>query len=44
VDETVITTIRTQLDDAARKRVLRDTVTATGWVYEAIKQICGERC
>ena len=22
---------------------LRDTVTATGWVYEAIKRICGER-
>ena len=22
-------------------RVLRDTVTATGWVYETIKRICG---
>jgi len=23
--------------------VLKDTVTATGWVYEAIKRVCGER-
>lgn len=43
VNETVITTIRNQLDDTARKRVLRDTVGATGWVYETIKRICGER-
>jgi len=43
VDNTVITTIRKQLDDGACKRVLKDTVTATGWVYETIKQICGER-
>jgi len=40
VDEGVITTIRGQLDDEARKRVLKDAVTATGWVYEAIKKIC----
>ena len=43
VDEVVITTIRKQLDETARKRVLRDTVTATGWVYDTIKRICGER-
>ncbi len=43
VEEKVITTIRKQLDESARKRVLRDTVTATGWVYDAIKRICGER-
>ncbi len=43
VDESVITTIRKQLDESARKRVLQDTVTATGWVYETIKRICGER-
>ena len=43
VDETVITTIRKQLDESACKRVLKDTVTATGWVYETIKRICGER-
>lgn len=42
VDKTVITAIRKQLDETARKRVLKDTVTATGWVYDAIKQICGE--
>jgi len=43
VDETVITAIRKQLDDKACKQVLKDTVTATGWVYEVIKRICGER-
>ena len=29
-----------QLLDFTRKRVLKDTVTATGWVYEVIKKIC----
>lgn len=43
VDELVIAALRKQLDKAACKRVLKDTVTATGWVYEAIKRVCGER-
>ena len=43
IDEAVIATLRKQLDEATCKRVLRDTVTATGWVYDAIKRICGER-
>jgi hypothetical protein len=43
VDEAVIATLRKQLDETACKRVLKDTVTATGWVYETIKRICGER-
>jgi hypothetical protein len=43
VDDAVITTLRKQLDEAVCKRVLKDTVTATGWVYEAIKRVCGER-
>jgi hypothetical protein len=42
LNEVVISKIRTQLDGIARKRVLKDTVTATGWVYETIKRICGE--
>ena len=42
VDDAVIATLREQLDKAACKRVLKDTVTATGWVYEVIKRICGE--
>lgn len=41
VDDAVITTIRKQLDEATCKRVLKDTVTATGWVYETIKRVCG---
>lgn len=43
VDDAVIASIRKQLDEGTCKRVLKDTVTATGWVYESIKQICGER-
>ena len=43
VDKSVITTLRKQMDETACKRVLKDTVTATGWVYETIKRICGER-
>jgi len=43
VDETVITALRKQLDNTACKQVLKDTVTATGWVYETIKRICGEQ-
>ena len=43
VDEAVIATLRKQLDETMRKRVVKDTVTATGWVYEAIKRVCGER-
>lgn len=43
VDDAVIATLRKQLDEAVCKRVLKDTVTATGWVYEAIKRVCGER-
>lgn len=42
VDDAVIATLRKQLDKAICKRVLKDTVTATGWVYEAIKRVCGE--
>jgi hypothetical protein len=43
VDDAVITTLRKQLDETTCKRVLKDTVTATGWVYETIKRVCGGR-
>jgi hypothetical protein len=36
----VITRIRAQLDPAHYERILRDTRGSTGWVYEAIGQIC----
>jgi hypothetical protein len=38
-----INKLHKQLDATARKRVLKDTVTATGWIYNAIKKICQER-
>jgi hypothetical protein len=43
VNESVIAALRKQLNETACKRVLKDTVTATGWVYETIKQVCGDR-
>jgi hypothetical protein len=43
VDKSVIATLRKQFDEKNCKKILKDTVTATGWVYETIKRICGER-
>ena len=43
INQSVIATIRKQLDEKARKRILKDAATATGWVYDAIKRICSER-
>ncbi len=40
IDEKTITTLRNQLDEKTRKKMLKETVTATGWVYETIKRIC----
>jgi len=42
IDKDVISSIRKQLDEKSRKRMLKDTVTATGWIYDAIKRICSE--
>lgn len=38
----IIAKIREQLDPALRRRILRDTRTATGWVYAAIQEITRE--
>jgi hypothetical protein len=43
VDEAVIATLRAQFDEKVCKQILKDTVTATGWVYETIKRVCGVR-
>jgi hypothetical protein len=40
VDDAVIAMLRKQLDEVVCRRVLKDTVAATGWVYETIKRIC----
>ena len=42
VDQKVVERIRQQLESKAYDRILRDTRSVTGWVYEAIKQICKE--
>ena len=43
VDPSAVETLRRWLDPKLRARVLRDTRMVTGWIYEIIKQICGER-
>tara|TARA_R110001592_G_scaffold254129_3_gene517491 strand:+ start:37191 stop:37802 length:612 start_codon:yes stop_codon:yes gene_type:complete len=40
VDSTVIEKIQDQLSDNDCRRIMKDTRSVTGWVYEAIKQIC----
>lgn len=38
----VIATMREWLDPKLRGRILKDTQTVTGWVFEAIREICCE--
>ncbi len=40
LSESVFAKIREQIDPRNYTRILRDTQGSTGWVYEAIKQIC----
>jgi hypothetical protein len=42
VDQKVIQGIRKQLESKGCERILRDTRSVTGWVYETIKRICRE--
>jgi hypothetical protein len=42
VDRKAINSIRQQLEPKACERILRDTRSVTGWIYEAIKRICKE--
>lgn len=41
VDQAVNETIRQRLDRKKRDHVLKDTRSVTGWIYQAIKLICG---
>lgn len=42
VDQKVAERIRQQLELKTCDRILRDTRSVTGWIYEAIKRICKE--
>jgi hypothetical protein len=42
ITQDTIARIRQWLDPSLRPKVLRDTPTATGWIYEAIRRICRE--
>ena len=41
VDRKVIEGIRRQLESKACERILRDTRSVTGWIYETLKRIAG---
>jgi hypothetical protein len=36
----IIAEIRKWLDPSLRSKVLKETSTATGWIYEAMRKIC----
>jgi hypothetical protein len=40
VDQQVIQGIRKQLESKGCERILRDTRSVTGWIYDTIKRIC----
>ncbi|MFV1922212.1 MAG: DUF6088 family protein [Methylotenera sp.] len=40
LSESVFAIIRKQVDEKSYAKILRDTQGSTGWIYEAIKQIC----
>ncbi len=42
VDQKVVEHIRQQLESKACDRILGDTRSVTGWIYEAIKRVCKE--
>lgn len=42
IDSSVLKKIRAQLDSKDSQKVLNETRSVTGWVYDAIKQICQE--
>lgn len=42
VDQKVVEHIRQQLESNVCGRILKDTRSVTGWIYEAIKRICKE--
>jgi len=43
VDDVVIATIRQRLDAKACERMLKDARSSTSWIFQIIKQVCGER-
>ena len=42
VDQSVIKTIRQHLGLKTYEHILQDTRAVTGWIYQIIKQVCGE--
>ncbi|MDD3592794.1 MAG: DUF6088 family protein, partial [Sulfurovum sp.] len=40
ITDDVIQKIREQIDEKMYDKILKDTKTATSWIYETIKEIC----
>lgn len=40
VTESVIDKMREQIEPSQRDKILRDTKSATGWIYEVIRRVC----
>lgn len=40
ISNSIIEKIRTQIDEKMYDKILKDTKTATAWIYEIIKEIC----
>jgi hypothetical protein len=40
VNDTIINSVRKQLDQSKFKKILNDTKSSTVWIYETIKKIC----
>lgn len=43
VNQRVIEILRQQFQTKDYERILKDTRSVTGWIYQIIKQVCGER-
>jgi len=40
INEELILKIKKQIDVKMYEKILKDTITATDWIYETIKKIC----
>jgi hypothetical protein len=43
VTDTVVKKMRQQIEPSRRDKILKDTKSATGWIYEVIKDVCQDQ-
>ena len=44
IDEEIISKLQNTIDKSMCNKILKDTKTATNWIYEIIKKICVKGC